>query len=275
MFVLIPEISFKPNPSQSIRWSVSNSSLYANDDQVFPSSPTMQLHVPRYDGSQKTPAGLVLLSYSIDARPLSAQETPSSLNIVRVSVRILNQNGESVTPNSVLIDLLNHEGGNPRIVRIQIESNEPKVTKTSDRVTSWLSKSPSTPKESSQHAKEVQPSRTGYIFSPYWSPPSWFQRFGRPHRHPKTGRPDQTLMHLMRPVIVPALLGSAAGLIACFVGFVICRVANSFSSRSRRLRYGSHYSLQSMDIENSQGTEETAPEIPNIQQTFSDEKILN
>lgn len=235
----------------------------------------MQLHVPRYDGSQKTPADLVLLSYSIDAHPLSPQEAPSSLNIVRVSVRILNQNGESVTPNSVLIDLLNHADGNPSISRVRIESDEAKVTKTSDREKSWLSKSSSTPKESSQHAKEVQPSRTGYIFSPYWSPPTWFQRFGRPHRHSKTDRPDQTLMHLIRPIVVPALLGSAAGLIACLVGFVICCVANSCSSRSRRLRYGRHYSLQSMDIENSQGTEETTPEIPSIQQNFSNEKILN
>ncbi|KAJ5220538.1 hypothetical protein N7468_009742 [Penicillium chermesinum] len=253
----------EPSSYLSVKWSILHNSLFANGNQVFPPPTAMRLNVPRYDGSHKTPVDLVPLSYSLNARPLSIREAASSDDVVRVSVDLLNEYGDFVTPSTVLIDLLHLPEGDPRIIRIRIQSNEVMERSASGSASTVSSFAPSSDDElrTIKADSEALPSgdisgsskdagsHTGYIFSPYWSPPTWSpDRRPHPYRHPK-GHPPSALGRLVRPVVLPALLGTAAGLVACLVGFCFGHLAMSLALRCKNARRCQYDRIPSTDEE--------------------------
>ncbi|KAJ5730635.1 uncharacterized protein N7483_005143 [Penicillium malachiteum] len=103
----------------SISWSMQDGSLYANNDRVFPPSKSMHVKAPRFEGTHIEEQ--VHLYYSLDARPLSSHEVGAPNSLVRVRVELLNRQGDPVTPNIVVLDLLDHPDGSLRIAKIRIE----------------------------------------------------------------------------------------------------------------------------------------------------------
>ncbi|KAJ6016158.1 hypothetical protein N7540_010749 [Penicillium herquei] len=103
----------------SINWSMQDGSLYANNDRVFPPSKSMHVKLPRYEDTHIEEQ--VHLYYSLDARPLSSHEVGAPNSLVRVRVELLNRQGDAVTPNIVVLDLLDHPDGSLRIAKIRIE----------------------------------------------------------------------------------------------------------------------------------------------------------
>ncbi|KAJ5083043.1 hypothetical protein N7532_012086 [Penicillium argentinense] len=241
----------------SIKWAIQNGSLYANEDQVFPPAMSMQLHAPLYEGHRKTRIEQedIQLSYAIDARPLSSEENGSRSDILRVHVELLDKTGRPVTPNAVVLDLLDHPDGTYRITRIrrgtcrghrgdrhpQPRPWQMKFWKTQvNALLSHEEKPASFSSPKPLNAKPAQPqkaatavsdtestSHVGYIFSPYWFPSTY------PTRPPPSAqpRPKRLFLRLVRPVILPALLGAGAGLVACVVGFCVGHLVISLSVR--------------------------------------------
>ncbi|KAJ5261062.1 hypothetical protein N7478_011657 [Penicillium angulare] len=266
----------------SVEWSIKGGSLFANNDRVFPPSTSMQVHAPQYDGPQKTRNSKQReLYYSLDARPLSTHEFGAPNSIVQISVELLDQQGNNVTPNTVVLDLLDHPDGNMRITRLRTEPRKSKQSTHSENEQSWQMKywqsevgrvakhpntqdlssdwestseselkSTSTSTSTSDTTDDSNPSQSqsknankppkpsgvsvaskvGYIFSPYFAPASYSESHSH-HRHHGQPRPDQTFMHIIRPVIFPAILGAIAGLIACLLGFFIGHLLMSVSYR--------------------------------------------
>ncbi|KAJ6114263.1 hypothetical protein N7486_000041 [Penicillium sp. IBT 16267x] len=234
----------------SVEWSMQDGKLFANGDLVFPPSMSMQVHAPRYEGSQKTRIDLETLYYSLEVRPLSSHEVGAPHGIVRVDVDFLDREGQSVTPNTVVLDLLDHPDGNPRITKIRIEPGKSREGQNGQKwqMKFWQSEMGALFKHT--EAKETGPSKikttesaksdvadpkassvvestVGYIFSPYFAPSSYSHRTNR-HSH---GHHDHTFMRLVRPVVLPALLGAVAGLLACLLGFLVGHVIMSVSYR--------------------------------------------
>lgn len=81
----------------------------------------MQVHASRYDSAQKTRIGSETIYYTLGVRPVSSHGLSALHGIVRVNVEFVDREGHSVTPNTVLLDLLDHPDGNSRIAKIRIE----------------------------------------------------------------------------------------------------------------------------------------------------------
>ena len=246
----------------------------------------MQLHAPRYEGAHKTRSDEeVQLSYSLDARPLSTQDVGSRNRIIRVSVELLNQQGKPVTPSIVVLDLLVHPDGNPRITRIRMEPVRPRHAHEPQSDRPWQmkfwqtqmgalfnhpsnkhpeAKHASSPRpESHEPAQDSEPTRSqdaveaqsssaadapvAYILSPYWTPSTYsYQSHRRPHGRHR----DHTFSRLVRPVILPALLGAAAGLVACLLGFLIGHILMALSWRlGLRKKRSQHRRSRSVHLE--------------------------
>jgi hypothetical protein len=232
---------------------------------------SMQLHAPLYETHRNIPIEQedIKVSYSIKARPIPAGENGSKNEILRIRVDLLDQEGRPVTPNSVALDLLDHPDGTHRITRIRLDSprgsrrprpwqmkfwqsqvntffnqkdkpdlsssdksTEAQVKPASEKVPESTSTSASASASSPESESQNQ---VGYIFSPYWSPSTHNApsdgRGHHGHRRPHDYHQKNSFMRLIRPVILPAMLGVGAGLVACLVGFCVGHVIMSVSVR--------------------------------------------
>ncbi|KAJ5593834.1 uncharacterized protein N7459_000042 [Penicillium hispanicum] len=244
----------------SVKWSIANGSLYANQDRIFPPAMSMKLHAPRYENSQKPRADAedLELSFSLDARPLPIETPGSSRGLVRVSVEVLDIRGEPVTSHAVMLDLLSYPDDSARITRIRMIPGqahpdfsagerrpwqmkfwqsqlasifphpEDKQGSANDSPSATEAVEPSHAEAADSRASGAVDSRVGYFFSPYWVPGASSHN---PHRRPHGGRHRNNFIRVMRPVVLPAFLGAVAGLVACLVGFVIGHICMSLSVR--------------------------------------------
>ncbi|KAJ5621621.1 hypothetical protein N7528_006404 [Penicillium herquei] len=252
----------------SINWSMQDGSLYANNDRVFPPSKSMHVRAPRYDDTHIEEQ--VHLYYSLDARPLSSREVGAPNTIVRVRVELLNRQGDPVTPNIVVLDLLDHPDGSLRIAKIRIEPGKSsqgtpendkwhmkfwqtemgnlfKHTDTDHKQkdsTIQNSESKSEQNSDSTSISETQAAaesaETASVAKPVtdstvgyiFSPYFAPASYShRSHRRPYGHKSDHTFLRLISPVILPALLGALAGLVACLLGFVIGHLTMSVAFR--------------------------------------------
>ncbi|KAJ5733783.1 hypothetical protein N7493_002569 [Penicillium malachiteum] len=252
----------------SINWSMQDGSLYANNDRVFPPSKSMHVKAPRFDGTHIEEQ--VHLYYSLEARPLSSHEVGAPNTIVRVRVELHNQQGDPVTPNIVVLDLLDHPDGSLRIAKIRIEPGKPSQgtpendkwhmkfwqtemgnlfqhtdhkqnkdssTTNSESNSEYSSDSTSISKtqataESAETTSVVAKPVTDSTVGYIFSPYFAPASYShRSHRRPHGRKSDHTFLRLISPVILPAFLGALAGLVACLLGFVIGHLAMSVAFR--------------------------------------------
>ncbi|KAJ5976383.1 hypothetical protein N7481_010090 [Penicillium waksmanii] len=135
------------------------------------------------------------------------------------------------------------------------QSTEPKAKPTHSQEATKLTseKAPeSTPILSKPETESESQNQVGYIFSPYWSPSTYIApsdgRGHRGHRRPHGHHQNDSFMRLVRPVILPAMLGVGAGLIACLVGFCVGHVIMSVSVRLGLCKKRSDRRLSSRSI---------------------------
>lgn len=283
---------------------MTNGSLYANNDQIFPPTVSMQVHAPQFRGQANALVGNddLELSYSLHARPLSSEEAGATSKIVRVRVDLMDLQGEPVTPNAVVLDLLAHPDGSQRITRIRMEPGKGHreghdrpwhmkfwqtqmagiINHTNKQKENKQPSSPGQPSQSTTaESTQTRPSnavqtddseevtQVGFIFSPYWSPSAYSHR-GHGHRHPHHHGHDRTFMRLVRPVILPAVLGAAAGLVACLVGFIIGHVCMSLSVRLGFRKNKQRRRSSVLHLEDGACGEKSALMVPEIYVTDSD-----
>ncbi|KAJ5758316.1 uncharacterized protein N7511_007010 [Penicillium nucicola] len=252
----------------SLDWSIQDGSLYANNDQVYPPSTTMQLTAPLYNATHPTQSdNAVELSYTIDSRPISANQVGSVAGIVRVRVELLDLHGNLVSPDAAVIDLVNYQDGSHHITRIRVQparggyqadhfaqKSRPWVVKywkthvgsffeakTSAAMSETEHDAHSTESEDHSETEDVSvdsssraavnpESNAPFSISSFWAAPTSPRRSG--HRRPgHHHRPKSAFMRIVRPIILPAVLGAVAGLAACLLGFFIGSLLLSFSAR--------------------------------------------
>ena len=250
--------------SQSLKLSITNGSLYANQDRIFPPTMSMQLHALRYKNSENIQSNEeeLELSFSLDARPLPVDGPDDMTGVVRVSMEVLNVQGEPVTLNAVALDLLSDDDGSYHITRIRIIPGQahPDYLSPDDRrpwhMKFWRSQvgsvfkhsedtQPSSSTSDAPHTKDdvaLSHSANTADSSISSAVDSWVGHFYSPnavpgtdshnsHRHLHEGHHQRhKLMRLIHPVILPAVLGIVAGLAACLIGFVIGHVFMSLSN---------------------------------------------
>lgn len=298
----------------SLKWAIQNGSLYANNDRVFPPAMSMQLHAPLYESHRNIPLEQedIKMSYSITARPIPSGENGSRSEILRIHVELLDNEGRPVTPNAVALDLLDHPDGTHRITRVRLESTRAEVKPKPWQMTYWKSQvdslfnqkdkptlssttnSQSKPKPTlakSKPGKEESKSKSesesesdstdsvGYIFSPYFSPSTWIVpsekgHHGKSHTHHHHHHKDDSFLRLIRPVILPAMLGIGAGLVACLFGFCAGHLIMAISARlgfCKKRTY--HRRLRSIPpcLEEGYPAEKALFVIPEVQSEDSDE----
>ncbi|KAJ5679923.1 hypothetical protein N7462_008167 [Penicillium macrosclerotiorum] len=278
----------------SLKWSIINGSLFANDDQVFPPSMPMQLHAPRLTDGVAVAGEDVELVFALEARPLSSDEVGPTSSIVRVRVDLMDAQGTPVTPNAVVLDLLAHPDGSQRITRIRMEpgpgrhhhggANRPwhmkfwqtqmsaflkhtqhdsghqKNSPHSSASGSAAAGAPAHPKSAAPDDSSSAESQVGFAFSPYWSPPTYSHRGGHHSSHHR----DRPFLRLVRPVILPAVLGAVAGLVACLVGFVIGHLCMSLSVRLGLRKRKQPRRFRSASVEDGSQSEKAQLLVPEI-----------
>lgn len=267
----------------------------------------MQLHAPLYESHRNIPLEEedIKMSYSITARPIPSGENGSRSEILRVHVELLDNEGRPVTPNAVALDLLDHPDGTHRITRVRLESSRGQIKPKPWQMKYWKSQvdslfnqkdkpnlssttnsqskpKPALAKPNSGKEESVSESDStdsvGYIFSPYFSPSTWIvpsekghHGHHRPHHHHK----DDSFLRLIRPVILPAMLGIGAGLVACLFGFCAGHLIMAISARlgfCKKRTY--HRRLRSIPpcLEEGYPAEKALFVIPEVHSEESDEQ---
>ncbi|KAJ5308603.1 hypothetical protein PENANT_c044G08119 [Penicillium antarcticum] len=292
----------------SLDWTIKDGSLYANNDQVYPPSITMQLTAPLYKASHPTQSEKsVELSYTIDSRPLAANKVGSVAGIVRVRVELLDLHGNLVSPDAAVVDLVNYQDGSHHITRIRVkparggfqadhfaQKSRPWVVKywkthvgsffeakTSVAISENANDAHSTESEDHSEIKDVsvdsdshssvnsKESNSPFSISSFWAAPTSPHRSG--HRRPgHHHRPKNAFMRIVRPIIWPAVLGAVAGLAACLFGFFVGSLLMSFSARVG-WRTSPRYS---QDISLEEGSpSEKSPMVPRIHLTVPESDV--
>lgn len=232
---------------------------------------SMQLHAPLYEKNHNTrlEEDDIQIAYSIDARLLPAGKNTLRNEILRIHIELLDQIGQPVTANAVVLDLLDHPDGNRRITRIRLDSlrgqhkprpwqmkywstqvnallnhqdkpdlspaksHQPKPNHPQEATKSATKNAPeNAPENASENASESE-SQVGFIFSSYLSPSAYIYSSDRGHhghRRPHDHDQDDSFLRLVRPIVLPAFLGIGAGLVACVLGFCVGHLVMSLAS---------------------------------------------
>ncbi|CAI7643286.1 unnamed protein product [Penicillium bialowiezense] len=251
-------LPFAPSPESlengvrttlSLNWSIQNGSLYANENQVYPPSVTMQLRAPLYEADSPTDQS-VDLSYTLDTRPLSTDQVGAVAGMVRVRVELLDLHGNLISPNAVAVDMLTYQDGDHHITRIRVEparggyqddrfsqKSRPWVVKywntqfgsLFDQVKTEKAEKPAKVDSPATYAPARLASLESahkFSISSFWAAPEHSHRGNHPHH-----RPGSSFRRIARPIIIPAVMGAAAGLAACLVGFFLGHLVMSFAVR--------------------------------------------
>ncbi|GIK05982.1 hypothetical protein Aspvir_010099 [Aspergillus viridinutans] len=203
----------------TIDFSSDNGTLSANHESVFPPSLPMQFPAVKHSDSGDQS---VQVAYSLDARPLPAQPGALLGETYLLKLRLFDLHGRPVTPDLVAIAVSRHDDGTLSIGKVERSPFHRHGHMTS----TWrLLKSHIRP-YLDQLAGGAGPDGEGQ--PRHHRRPADIYRFKNPASHYHNTMPwssrDRSFMRLVRPVILPALLGVTAGLCACLVGFVVGKV---------------------------------------------------
>ncbi|KAJ5505247.1 hypothetical protein N7453_004204 [Penicillium expansum] len=230
----------------SIDLSIQNGSLYANEYQLYPPSATMQLNAPLYEVTdQINPSDKTAeLSYILETQPLPTNEIGSMADMIRVRVELFDLQGNLVSPDAVIVDLLAYQNGNYGMTRIRVEP-----ARGSDQdgnfyqksqawvVNYWRTQFGSPRFRNPPHNGAIKVINSGTTtesksrFFSFWATPAHLHHHAEHRRPHHSHHHKNSFMRIIRPIILPALLGTVAGLMACLVGFFVGSLLISLAVR--------------------------------------------
>ncbi|RHZ54487.1 hypothetical protein CDV55_104897 [Aspergillus turcosus] len=212
------ECSQKPESKSyvTIDFSTDNGTLYANHESVFPPSLPMQFPAVKHWDSGEQP---VQVAYSLDARPFPAQPGALLGETFLLKLRLFDLHGRPVTHDLVAVAVSRLSDGTLTIGKVERSPFHRHGYMTSP----WrLFKSHIKPYLDRLAGEAPAEGEPRHHRRPLHAD---IYRFKNPASHYHNTMPwssrDRSFMRLVRPVILPALLGVAAGLCACLVGFVM------------------------------------------------------
>ncbi|BCS17407.1 uncharacterized protein APUU_10235A [Aspergillus puulaauensis] len=218
----------------SITFHTQNDTLLANDNIIFPTPFPMEFNAKRTTDSNIEDT--VPVAYALDVQPLPHQPDAELNDLYRLVLNLFDLQGRTATESPVSLGLVRDADGNLKI--ISVEQGRP---------------------HRRFHHHHHQNENGGN----WWSLKSWKSAYARYlHRMSKSKHcrdgpvrvnngveldchrrqrvsdwaGDRHYMRHLRPVLVPALMGMVAGIIACIAGFLVGKVmvATYYCFRERR-----------------------------------------
>ncbi|GFG11461.1 hypothetical protein CNMCM6936_005664 [Aspergillus lentulus] len=212
------ECSQNPESKSHVTIDISsdNGTLYANHESVFPPSLPMQFSAVKHSESGDQS---VQVAYSLDARPFPAQPGALLGETFLLKLRLFDLHGRPVTPDLIAVAVSRRNDGTLSISKVE---RSPFHRHGHGHMTSSWRLLKSHIKPYLDQLARVAPEEPRHHRRPLHAD---IYRFRDPASHYHNTMPwssrDRSFMRLVRPVILPALLGVAAGLCACLVGFVV------------------------------------------------------
>ncbi|KAL4783335.1 hypothetical protein BJX76DRAFT_258797 [Aspergillus varians] len=235
----------------TITISAENDTLYVNNDPIFPTPILREFQAERHwDASTEN----VPVAYLLDVQPLSHQPNAVIGDLYRLTLTLVDLQGRTATERPVGVGVVRDSTGNLHIIQVE----ESKQRRYHHHLPA-LFKGKSDDNADGDAGGEgswwrIKEWKTIYV--------TYFQKMTkerpsvsdstrvddetvgvRVHSHPhhRHQRPtgwaaDRHYMRHLRPAVVPALLGMAAGILSCVVGFLVGRfvVAVYYCCRARR-----------------------------------------
>ncbi|RJE26722.1 hypothetical protein PHISCL_00953 [Aspergillus sclerotialis] len=245
--------SIHQNTDQSafltVNFAVTNNTLFANNNPIFPPSIPMRLNARRYRELDKSDADIPL-TFSLDVKPFLSH----SGNTFLLKITLLDLLGEPAVTDTVAIDLLQDSNGTLDISRIRLDPthgsnrswqlkywrtrvNECLIAMKNSAMSSFTRPSERPPCSHHHHHTHPSPymttepannnpstsnSKSGTsAFSSVSIYKSHHRFHHGPHGH------HRAYYRYLRQAILPGVLGMTAALIACGVGFVVGKVSIS------------------------------------------------
>ncbi|EKV06920.1 hypothetical protein PDIG_75870 [Penicillium digitatum PHI26] len=221
-----------------------NAPLYEDTDQIHPSDKTAEL------------------SYTLVTQPIPTNALGSMADMIRVRVELFDLQGNLVSPDAVLVDLLVYQNGKYGMTRIRVEP-----ARGSDQEGTFYQKSQlwvvnywrtqfgsifdqsrtrtmglphdSAPiMEPSAHKCAIKAIGSGTAtdstaktrFFSFWATPAHLHHHTEHRPHYSYHHKDSSV-RTVRPIMIPALIGTAAGLMACLIGFFVGSLLMSLAVR--------------------------------------------
>ncbi|PTU17988.1 hypothetical protein P175DRAFT_0464402 [Aspergillus ochraceoroseus IBT 24754] len=213
----------------TVEFTAKKTALLVNGDVIFPAPVPMEFHAVRHSASRHED---ILLAYALDVMPLPHQPGDFLGDLYRLKLRLLDLQGRPATANHVSVGIVRDADGNIEIVEVQ-ESPHPRRFRhhfPSDTKSKWWHlKTWKAYLTAYWQTTSVQAKPCGTDSTIETSPSSADRRLISHcrHRHNDlaswTGR-ERNFVRLVRPVILPGLLGMVAGIIACLLGFLAGKI---------------------------------------------------
>ncbi|KAL4957659.1 hypothetical protein BDW69DRAFT_14000 [Aspergillus filifer] len=214
-----------PPSSISVTFSTENDTLLANKNIIFPAYMPMEFSAER-KGDLTSES--IHVAYAIDVQPLPHQPDMMLSDLYRLTITLMDLQGRIATESPVSFGILRDNDGNLQIIQVEESSYrrfhhhlpQPHDTKTGGswwEVKKWRSLCLDLLREKSypwgcslDHHSAHASGRVECSHHHHQTPADW-------------GRDRQYMKHL-RPVLVPAMMGMAAGVVACVLGFIIGKI---------------------------------------------------
>ncbi|KAI9039837.1 uncharacterized protein KD926_009056 [Aspergillus affinis] len=245
----------------TITFATENNTLFANQDVVLPSSLPMEFSAIRHTGSGLDEK--VRLSYALDAKPIPREPTALLGEVYLLKLKLLDAFGRLASDHVVMVGLTTTTTTSGSGSGVGAESKSLTITELTtsplpppphhhhhprphpyDNINtpqSWLHAIKTTTKEyihllvysypppPKHHHHYQYPSKsTDNVKDPHRTiPPTGTH----PHHDYRSHHPswhghglNRNFGRLVKPVLLPAVFGAAAGVMTCVVGFVVGRV---------------------------------------------------
>ncbi|KAL4895356.1 hypothetical protein BDV59DRAFT_200018 [Aspergillus ambiguus] len=237
----------------TLSFSTENGTLLANDDPIFPSSVPMQFHAVRHwESSQQA----VLLAYALDARPLPPQSGALLGEIFLLKLKLFDLHGRPASDHIVSLSLAKDPNGDLLISEVEADPYHGRGRghgRQHGYSNSWLAQLGESLEAVKSAAQSCwpgsHPSEQPAVGShPHNSPAVDAHHTMAPESHPHHSTPGYRPPYwagkgsngpqMLQPVILPALLGVIAGIVACLTGFIVGRtiIAIYYCFRGSRQR---------------------------------------
>ncbi|KAG0161661.1 hypothetical protein PDIDSM_1175 [Penicillium digitatum] len=228
----------------SIDLFIQNGSLYANEHQLYPPSVTMQLNAPLYeDTDQIHPSDKTAeLSYTLVTQPIPTNALGSMADMIRVRVELFDLQGNLVSPDAVLVDLLvlpkwkvRHD---PYPCRTSSWQRSGRYFLSKESTDDGATHDSAPIMEPSAHKCAIKAIGSGTAtdstaktrFFSFWATPAHLHHHTEHRPHYSYHHKDSSV-RTVRPIMIPALIGTAAGLMAFLIGFFVGSLLMSLAVR--------------------------------------------
>ncbi|OJJ45550.1 hypothetical protein ASPZODRAFT_143442 [Penicilliopsis zonata CBS 506.65] len=217
-------------PYLTLSLSIDNDTIYANDVAIYPPVGEMRINaIRRWYLEKKTPE-IVPLTYSLDVVSLPPREAAPAVELSILHMRLLDVEGNLAVKKKLAIQLLRDPKGDLSIPQVQVVCLDTVGSK--GKVGVWMTVMDGLAEQLSSYLRDLEEAfehrldsfqslstHKSSAFSSLES--SGSSRKQHPFSHHKAHK--LAFMHFLRPVVLPACLGIAAGLLAGAVGFLLGR----------------------------------------------------